>query len=101
MDFTILTPDQLRQHLQSLRRSHGLTQAALGERLGVGQVRIANIEQNPGAVSVEQFMRLLATLDARLVIRADLVAAEAQPARSAQPAQPTPSNAPKMPKGKW
>ncbi|HMC14988.1 MAG TPA: helix-turn-helix domain-containing protein [Albitalea sp.] len=101
MDFTILTPDQLRQHLQSLRRSHGLTQGALGERLGVGQVRIANIEQNPGAVSVEQFMRLLATLGARLVIRADLVAAEAQPARSAQPAQPTPAKAPKMPKGKW
>ena len=101
MDFTILAPDQLRQHLQSLRRSRGLTQAALGELLGVGQVRIANIEQNPGSVSVEQFMRLLATLNARLVIRADLVAAEGRPARSAPSTKHAPTKAPKMPKGSW
>ena len=101
MDFAILTPDQLRQHLQSLRRSRGLTQAALGERLGVGQVRIANIEQNPGSVSVEQFTRLLAALDARLVIRADLGTAEAPLGRSAEPATSAPGRAPKMPKGSW
>ncbi len=103
VDLPILTPDQLRQHLQSLRRARGLTQAELGKLLGVGQVRVANIEQDPGSVSVEQFMRLLASLDARLVLRAEVAApGEAQPASTR--AKPTPrakTKAPKTPKGHW
>jgi len=95
MDFAIVTPDQLRQHLQSLRRARGLTQAGLGKLLGVGQVRIANIEHDPGSVSVEQFMRLLAALEARLVVRAEL-----QPGASPKPA-PARDKSTKAPKGVW
>lgn len=94
MDYPVLTPQQLRLHLQSLRRARGLTQAGLGSLLGVGQVRIANIEQDPGSISVEQFMRLLAALQARLVLRAEPAADAAR--RDAA----VPSKA-KTPKGSW
>lgn len=61
-------PTQLTTHLKSLRKAKGLTQAALGERIGVKQVRVADIERNPGAVSVGQLMQVLHALDARLLI---------------------------------
>ena len=106
MDLPILTPDQLRQHLQSLRRARALTQAELGKLLGVGQVRVANIEHDPGSISVEQFMRLLACLDARLVLRAELAApGDAQPAapkpKATARARTKSPKAPKTPKGSW
>jgi len=106
MDLPILTPDQLRQHLQSLRRAHGLTQAELGKLLGVGQVRVANIEHDPGSISVEQFMRLLACLDARLVLRAELaapgVALQVPPGpKATSRAKAKVPNAAKTPKGSW
>ena len=106
MDLPILTPDQLRQHLQSLRRARALTQAELGKLLGVGQVRVANIEHDPGSISVEQFMRLLACLDARLVLRAELAApGEAPPAapkpKATSRAKTKAPKATKAPKGSW
>src|SRR5262245_19115395 len=81
MDYAILTPGQLSQHLKSLRRARGLTQAGVGRLLGVGQVRIANIEQDPGSVSLDQFMRLVAALDGRLVLRAEVPAAATRDAQ--------------------
>jgi len=59
---------QLSVHLRSLRKSRGLTQTALGERIGVKQARIADIEKNPGAVSVDQLLQVLHALDARLLL---------------------------------
>ena len=59
---------QLRQHLRALRESHGLTQAQLGQMLGVKQARVAEIEANPGAVSVDQLIRVLAVLGATLYL---------------------------------
>ena len=61
-------PAQLSAHLKSLRKAKGLTQAALGERIGVKQVRVADIERDPGAVSVAQLLQVLHALDARLLI---------------------------------
>ena len=69
MDYPIRFSDQLRQHLRALRKAKGLTQAQLGTLLGVGQVRIAEIERDPSAVSVAQLFRLLTALDAHLVLR--------------------------------
>lgn len=66
--FPIQTPAQLSVHIKSLRKARGLTQAALGQRLGVKQVRMADIENNPGAVSLEQLMQVLHALDARLLL---------------------------------
>lgn len=66
--FPIRVGAQLREHMRALRKQAGLTQAQLGHRLGVGQARIAEIENNPAATSVEQFLRVLSTLGAGLVI---------------------------------
>lgn len=54
---------QLRQHLRALRKKRGLTQAQVGQMIGVSQARIAEIEANPGLVSFDQLMQLLAALD--------------------------------------
>ena len=69
MDYPIRLADQLRAHLRSLRKQRGLTQAELGQRLGVGQVRVAEIEARPGLVSVDQLVKLLSALGAGLVLR--------------------------------
>jgi HTH-type transcriptional regulator / antitoxin HipB len=66
--FRIHTPAQLSVHIKSLRKARGLTQAALGQRIGVKQVRIADIERNPGAVSLDQLLQLLHALDAQLLL---------------------------------
>jgi HTH-type transcriptional regulator/antitoxin HipB len=70
MDYPIQSPLQLGTHLRALRRAHGLSQSRLGEMLGVGQSRVARIERDPGAMSVDQFMRLLGALQVALVLRA-------------------------------
>ncbi|MDB5798243.1 MAG: hypothetical protein JWP36_2145 [Paucimonas sp.] len=69
MDFPIQTPAQLGAQLKSLRRSKGLTQAQLGAPLGLGQVRIADIESDPGAVSFGQLLQILHLLNARVVLQ--------------------------------
>lgn len=68
-DYPLQLPEQLREHLRSLREQRGLTQAALGRLLGLSQGRIAEIELNPSVVSVQQLMRVLAALRAGLVLR--------------------------------
>ncbi len=69
MDYPLLTPKQLAAYLRSLRRAKRLTQSALGSKLGLSQRRIATIELEPEAVSIGQIMRILALLDARLILR--------------------------------
>jgi len=69
MDYPIRFPDQIRQQLRALRKAKGLTQAQLGKLLGVGQVRIAEIEKDPSAVSVSQLFKLLTALDAHIALR--------------------------------
>jgi len=69
MDYPIQTPHQLSIHLRSLRRARGLSQAALGKALGVGQTRVARIEGNPTAISVEQLIDVLGALGVQLVLR--------------------------------
>jgi HTH-type transcriptional regulator/antitoxin HipB len=66
--FPLQTSAQLSVHLKSLRKARGLTQTALGERIGVKQVRMADIEKNPGAVSLDQLIQVLHALDARLLL---------------------------------
>jgi HTH-type transcriptional regulator/antitoxin HipB len=69
MEFNLLLADQIGAHLKSLRKLRGLSQAQLGLRLGVGQARVAAIEANPGAVSVEQLLRVFQVLGVDLVAR--------------------------------
>ena len=111
MDFPIHLTSQLREHLRALRKARGLTQAALGGLLGVGQARIAEIESNPGAVSVDQLMKVISALRASLVLRDDVLEVSAnRPDAGASPrtapadkprkqAKQPPANTP--PSGQW
>jgi HTH-type transcriptional regulator/antitoxin HipB len=69
MDYALKTTEQLRQQLRSLRKKRRLTQARLGELIGVTQARVVEIEANPGSVSLQQIMQVLGALGAGLVIR--------------------------------
>jgi HTH-type transcriptional regulator/antitoxin HipB len=69
MDYAVNIADQLKEHLKGLRKRANLTQAELGQRLGVSQSRVADIEANPGLVNIEQMLRTLQALDSELVIR--------------------------------
>lgn len=71
MDYLIQTPLQLSSHLRALRKARGLSQAALGHILGVGQTRVARIEGDPTAISVDQLLQLFAALNVHLVLRQD------------------------------
>lgn len=71
-DYPIRFTDQLRQHLRALRKKRGLTQAQVGALIGVSQVRIAEIEANPGLVSFEQLMQLLSKLGVSLSLHENL-----------------------------
>ena len=69
MDYPFQLSGQLQQLLKSLRKSRKMTQAELARRLGVVQSRIADIERDPGAVSVDQLLQVLALLGAQMVVR--------------------------------
>lgn len=68
MDYPVQLTSQLQQLLKSLRKSRKMTQAELARRLGVVQSRVADIERDPGAVSVEQLLKVLAMLGAQMVV---------------------------------
>jgi HTH-type transcriptional regulator / antitoxin HipB len=103
MDYPLRLADQLKHQLRSLRKARGWTQTQLGQRLGVGQVRIADIEKNPAAISVDQLFKLLAALDTHLVLREN----SSQPPLQAMEPQPEPRQHPgdaplgDVPKGSW
>ena len=107
MDYAIHFADLLRPHLKALRKKRGLTQAQLGAKLGVGQVRIAEIEGSPSAVAVDQLIRLLSALDATLVIRDTLPdAAGNEPGKvpgttPSSAKRPPRAGKPVAPKDKW
>ena len=83
MQYPLETSQQLSTLLRSLRQSRHLTQAELGERLGVNQKRIARIESAPGVTSFDQISRLVALMGHRLVL-------EEMPAAEAATAAPAP-----------
>jgi HTH-type transcriptional regulator/antitoxin HipB len=99
MDYPIQAPGQLSAHLRSLRKSRGLSQAQLGAVLGVGQTRIARIERDPTAVSVEQFLAFLGALGARMVLRPDASRNVADAPADASTAPTTPALTRRRPLG--
>lgn len=97
MNYPLRIPDQLRPHLRALRKRHGLTQAQLGMLVGVKQARIAEIEANPGAVSLDQLSRVLAALGAALHLHA---VDATPPADGADASKPRGAKAPARPAAK-
>jgi HTH-type transcriptional regulator/antitoxin HipB len=69
-DFRVLLGTQLVDHLKSLRKLRGLTQAELGQLLGLSQARVAMMEARPGSLTLDQLLRLLNALGADMLIRA-------------------------------
>jgi HTH-type transcriptional regulator/antitoxin HipB len=69
MDYPINFADQLVQHLKSFRKARGLTQVQLALHLGMTQSRVAEIEMNPGKVSLENLLTVLAALEVRMLLR--------------------------------
>lgn len=88
MDYPIQTAVQLSAHLRALRKARGLSQLQLGAVLGVGQTRIARIERDPTAVSVEQFLTLLGALGVQMVLRSDAASPPAAPRKRRSPDEP-------------
>lgn len=70
VDYTIRTPQQLGAVLQGYRKSQQLTQAQVGERVGLPQKEISKLELNATHSSLARVFRLLAALDLELVVRA-------------------------------
>ena len=60
---------QLGPLLQSARKSAGLSQTALAQRLGISQSRLSAMELDPGSISVEQLLALLAALNHEVLVQ--------------------------------
>lgn len=60
---------QLGPLLQSARKSAGLTQSELAQRLGMSQSRISAMELDPGTINVEQLLALLAALNHEVLVQ--------------------------------
>ncbi len=68
MEFPIQTLSQLRPILVGFRKSAGLTQAQLANRLGVTQQTYAQLESDPAVASVERLFKVLSMLEVGLVL---------------------------------
>lgn len=60
---------QLGPLLQSARKSAGLSQTALAQRLGISQSRISAMELDPGSINVDQLLILLAALGHEVIVQ--------------------------------
>lgn len=69
MEYLLQTPAQLATHLRALRHAQDLTQAELGQLVGLNQSRIAKIERDPSLVSMRQILKLLSALGVQIVLQ--------------------------------
>jgi HTH-type transcriptional regulator/antitoxin HipB len=60
---------QLGPILQSARKSAGLSQMELAQRLGISQSRISAMELDPGSINVNQLLALLAALNHEVLVQ--------------------------------
>lgn len=65
----LVMPSQLGPILQGARKGLRLTQAELGERVGLSQRRVSELERAPGTLSVDQLMALCAQLGLQLSVQ--------------------------------
>ena len=72
-DEILSVADQLGPLLQAARKSAGLSQTALAQRLGISQSRLSAMELNPASINLAQLLALCSALglELRLQTRAD------------------------------
>lgn len=68
MKTSITTSGQLGPLLKQLRVEKGMSQTALGAKIGLSQERISRIESRPESVTVDQLLTVLMALDAAFVV---------------------------------
>lgn len=66
MNYTINTLDQLKPILTGFRKSHGLSQKALAEKLGISQQSYQTLESAPQKITLERLFKVLAVLGIKL-----------------------------------
>ncbi len=66
MNYTINTLDQIKPILVGFRKSNGLSQKALAEKLGITQQSYQTLESAPQKVTIERLFKVLAILDIKL-----------------------------------
>ena len=102
MHYPVPTSVQLRPVLRALRQARALSQAQVGQILGVNQKRIAAIERAPGVTGFDQIARLVAALGGRLVIEAaDAPPVAAASAKKNRPSRKAPLPAKTRPQVTW
>ena len=69
MEYKIAIAKQLSDILTSKRKAMGLTQAGMGQRLGVSQRVFARNETAPEKVHFERILQICSELDMDLIIR--------------------------------
>lgn len=67
--YPVKTSHQLGAVLQGCRKTRQLTQAQVGERVGLLQKEISKLEMNPANTSVARVFKVLAALDLEIVVR--------------------------------
>ncbi|SER71872.1 helix-turn-helix domain-containing protein [Giesbergeria anulus] len=65
----LVMASQLGVVLQGTRKNLKLTQAQLGQRLGLSQRRVSELERAPGTLSVDQLLALCAQLGLQLTVQ--------------------------------
>jgi HTH-type transcriptional regulator/antitoxin HipB len=83
----VQSPSQLSVHLKSLRKSRGLTQAQMADRLQITQERYSQIERSPEVVATERLLGIFAVLGVDMLLRL-------RRPESAQTVMPTPTPVP-------
>lgn len=68
-EFVVRTPQQLGPVLQGYRKSHSITQADVGQKVGLPQSEISRFELDASSVSLSRVFKLLAALNLELVVR--------------------------------
>ena len=61
--------DQVGPLIQAARKSAGLSQTDLANRLGIKQSRVSAMELDPGSISLEQLMTICSALNLELQVK--------------------------------
>lgn len=72
--------------LQAARKSAGLSQTGLAQKVGLSQSRLSAMELNPGSINLDQLLGLFSALDIELVVQSR--PSSAKGLRVAEPQRP-------------